>query len=146
MAVSSDDVKLVLGPVEPQHYFYTKDGAVVKSLVELARTIELMDDSTFRHHVADGRNDFSSWIQDIVKDSSLANDIQNLKSKEHIIRKIEDRITQLRRLERKLNETETEKISVPGLQKQKYDSSSVKEYLYGLIIGIIVGVLIGLLI
>jgi hypothetical protein len=147
MAISSDDVKLVLGPVEPKHYFYTKEGAVIKSLVELAKTIELMDDTTFKHHVSDGRNDFASWVNDIIKDKNLASNIKKVKSKEGMIRKIEDRITQLRRLERKLSEVESEKekVNFSDLQKQKH-SGNIKEYLYGLVIGIIIGVLIGLLI
>lgn len=155
MAIRSEDIKLVLGPVEPQHYFYAKDGTVVKSLVDLARTMELMDDSSFKHHIADGRNDFASWINDIIKDKKLANEIKPLKSRESMLQKIEERVNQLRRLERKLSEMETEtKViteKVQGLQgmrelQKRYDSGSIKEYMYGLVIGIIVGVLIGLLI
>ncbi len=154
MAIDSEDIRLVLGPVEPQYYFYTKDGAVVKSLVELARTIELMDEQTFKHHVADSRNDFASWINDIVKDKNLASEIKNMKSKEAIIRKIEERVLQLRRLERKLSEMEAEKKQFAtqlNFQKKPQQDvaqavGGIKEYLYGLVIGIIIGVLIGLLV
>jgi hypothetical protein len=148
MAIESDDIKLVLGPVEPQYYFYAKDGTVVKSLVDLARAVELMDETSFKHHVTDSRNDFASWINDIIKDKSLANEVKGLRSKEAVLRKIEERILQLRRLERKLSEIEQGKkqqqhasvIKVPSEQ------GGIKEYLYGLIIGIIIGVLIGLLV
>ena len=147
MAVESEDVKLVLGPVEPQYYFYARDGTVVKSLVDLARAIETMDEQSFKHHVTESRNDFASWINDIIKDKSLAGEIKGLKSKEAMIRKIEERILQLRRLERKLSQIEEEKkpAQFAPLAK-KSDSGGIKEYLYGLIIGIIIGVLIGLLV
>jgi len=138
--LSSGDVRIALSDVEPKYYFRAKDGTAVKNLIELAEAIERMDQSTFDHHVSDGRNDFASWVNDIIGDSELSKQIKPLKNKEKIIEKIEDRVNQIRRLERRLKNSETLKPKI-GFS----NDSNLKEYIYGLVIGVIIGVLIGLL-
>jgi chromosome segregation ATPase len=147
--LSSKDVKIVLSNVEPEHYFKAKNGNVVKNLVELAEAIELMDKATFDHHISDGRNDFASWVKDIIGDSELAALLKKLNSKEKMIIAIEERLGEIQKLEMKLREEEIvpsqkQILRQPSLAVSR--ESNVKEYLYGLIIGVIVGVLIGLLI
>ena len=55
--------------------FNLADGRKIRSLSELSKSLENMDDNVFRHHVNDGRNDFSTWIRDVIKDEELANDM-----------------------------------------------------------------------
>ena len=138
--VTQEDVRIALSDVEPQHYFQAKDGTIVKNLIDLARAVELMDLPTFSHHVCNGRNDFASWVSDIIGDTELGKELKQLKNKERIIEKIEERINQIRRLERRLksNDIVKPRFNFSG-------ESNLKEYIYGLVIGVIIGVLIGLL-
>ncbi|MBW2995615.1 hypothetical protein KY312_04640 [Candidatus Woesearchaeota archaeon] len=140
MAVTEQDIKIALGDVEPQHYFQAKDGTIVKNLIGLAEAIELMDMPTFNHHVSDGRNDFASWVNDIIGDTELGKQLKPLKNKERIIGKIEERVNEIRRLERrfKSHDVMKPKLNLSG-------NANLKEYIYGLVIGVIIGVLIGLL-
>jgi ribosomal protein S6 len=138
--LSLNDFKIALSDVEPEHYFQAKDGTVVKNLIDLAKAIELMDESIFNHHVSDHRNDFAAWLEDIIGDTELAKKIRNLRDKERMIEEIEERINQIRSLERRLRSNEAVK---PRMNFS--DNANIKEYIYGLVIGVIIGVLIGLL-
>lgn len=140
-----NETRPTLSEVEPRHYFRIKDGSVVKSLADLVIKLELMDDETFSHHVGKDRNDFASWIADIIKDRELADKLKDVKTKKKIIEFIEERIHELVKLQRNLNIMQSSSPIKPKQQLPKGMDSTLKEYIYGLVIGIIIGVLIGLL-
>ena len=52
----------------------------------------------FTYHVNKEKNDFKNWVSDVVGDKKLANDIDKPKSKEHILNKVNKRISQLNSL------------------------------------------------
>lgn len=64
--------------------FVLSNGVKLKSIKQLIDYSDFMDDSTFRHHVNDSRNDFSTWIKDVFKDTKLANKLLKVKSKEEL--------------------------------------------------------------
>ena len=69
-------------PVEakPENYFILVTGVPLKNLKELANSIETMNDWVFNHHVNDTRNDFSTWVKDILKEDELAEEIRQLRN------------------------------------------------------------------
>ena len=70
--------------VKEEHYFITKDGREVKSLFELSQALEDMPEDVFNHHVSDEGNDFSNWVQHVMKNKSLADSIAAVKDKKSI--------------------------------------------------------------
>jgi len=75
--------------VRPEEYFHLHNGVVLKSLHDLIDALEITDDDTFRHHVNDGKNDFSDWIRHVIKDNNIADKIKNAKTKEDMIEILE---------------------------------------------------------
>ena len=73
------------------------NNATVQSMVELADTLECLDDTTFRYHVQRSQNDFAQWIRHVVGDRDLAREIARVKTKETLARKVEKRLRILRR-------------------------------------------------
>jgi len=71
--------------ISPEHYFYLKDGQVIKDLEDLLFALETMSDDVFSHHVNAERNDFANWIKDVIKNKDLAREIVWLKDKASII-------------------------------------------------------------
>lgn len=65
--------------IKPEHYFFLKDGRVLKDVVELAECLESISDDIFFHHVNDSRNDFSNWIRDIFGNIVLSEEIYAIK-------------------------------------------------------------------
>ncbi len=81
----------------PEHYFYLKGNIPVKNLSELSDVMKEMDDETFSYHVGEGRNDFSSWVKDIIGDNVLAGKLNQLKSREEMNKAVEVRVNYIRK-------------------------------------------------
>jgi len=75
---------------KPEKFFVLVTGVPIKNLKELVNNLETMNDWVFNHHVNDTRNDFSSWIKDVLDEEVLAKeikDIRNIKEMENKILK-----------------------------------------------------------
>ena len=55
--------------------FVLADGRVLKNVKELSDALEHMGDDVFRTHVNNGKNDFSSWVRDVLNEQELADDM-----------------------------------------------------------------------
>jgi len=73
-----------------ENNFRLSDGKVIRNLVDLHKSFELMQDKVFKQHVRGKRNDFSVWVNDILNEKKLAEDLSSTKDKkvmELLIRK-----------------------------------------------------------
>lgn len=61
--------------VPQENPFYLKSGKVLNNLNDLSTELISMDSETFHHHVNDQRNDFSSWIKDVIHAPELATEL-----------------------------------------------------------------------
>jgi len=67
----------------PVHYsFVIVNGKKIKSLPELALEMDSIADDIFAHHVNEARNDFASWIRDVIGEIELADHLMGIKTKE----------------------------------------------------------------
>ncbi|MBD3204483.1 hypothetical protein GF327_09405 [Candidatus Woesearchaeota archaeon] len=64
---------------KPDNYFILVTGALLKNLKELAHSFDTMNKWVFDHHVNEQRNDFSTWIRDILKEEDLAEEIRYIR-------------------------------------------------------------------
>ena len=71
----------LLAHVNPDNYFRVANGTIIKGLMDLDSSLENMGEETFKYHVNDYRNDFSTWIRDVIKDEKLANELLLTKDK-----------------------------------------------------------------
>jgi len=97
--LTTELVGSLLSNIEPTKEFYLKDGRIVKNLIELFDAILDMDESTFRYHRNNEKNDFYNWIMHVVCDVRLANDIARAKTKTTTLRRIKERIDYLKAIE-----------------------------------------------
>lgn len=72
----SKSTKRALVCANGEQCFWTTDGKVIANLVELRDTLEAMTDEVFKHHVTKEKNDFATWIGDILEDAELAKSIR----------------------------------------------------------------------
>ena len=94
--VSRDDAIRFLGDVPGDKQFWVHDGPALKNLQELADALRSMNDGIFNYHVNNEKNDFSSWVRDVIGYEKLANELTYSKSKESALRKIKDKIGSLK--------------------------------------------------
>ena len=86
----------ILGDVSQDKQFWCHDGRTVKNLNELTVVLREMPDETFSYHVNGEKNDFSSWIRDVIGDATLAKELQKAVNQNVAARKVEMRLDWLR--------------------------------------------------
>ena len=67
-----DAHKKLLQVVHPDKTFKTRTGVEIWGLQDLLDFLEVMDEETFKHHVAAHKNDFAKWIEEVIGDKDLA--------------------------------------------------------------------------
>ncbi|MBI2647587.1 hypothetical protein HYW99_03860 [Candidatus Woesearchaeota archaeon] len=95
--VTKDEARRYLSNVPPEQSFWVNNGSILKNLEELADAIFDMGKETFQHHVNKEKNDFSTWISDVVGDKKLANDLLSSKSKDSMLKKLRKRLNSLKK-------------------------------------------------
>lgn len=121
----------VLADVPEQKQFMLYMGTNIKSLHELGDAIGIMADRTFMHHVAEGRNDFSNWVRDVIGDHELAEKIKRLGTKQEMAGEINKKVHFLAR-----------KPSEHVICRHNYMECGVNDFAVGTLVGFIIGIII----
>lgn len=99
--VTPKEARKILGKVPAAKSFWLCINMELRSLPELSVAVESIDDDVFRYHVNKDKNDFESWIRDVLLDKDLAREIARVKTKETLLRKIRERSEELRKTAKK---------------------------------------------
>jgi hypothetical protein len=86
-----------LAKVSDDKKFWCHDGSAFSNIIDLAESLKNMTTETFNSHVSEGKNDFSSWVYDVVGDVSLAKNIATCKDTKSMQKKIKTRITYIKK-------------------------------------------------
>lgn len=76
--------------INPEQYFHTSDGKVVRSLRELPSILAQMSPDAFAHHVNEEKNDFANWIRHVFHKDALADKFEKVTSKQEGIDMVQD--------------------------------------------------------
>lgn len=132
MDTHPEKAEQILEPVKKDRHFRLHMGADVGSLLELKEALDIMSDTTFNHHVTQARNDFATWVNDVLDDGHLATQIRHVKTKPQMVKKIDARIRQL------------EKKATEGMPIHTRESMWIgaRDFLIGLVVGLVAGFMI----
>jgi hypothetical protein len=98
MAVKTkQDAARVLSDTSGDKSFFCHDGCVSRNLQQLAECLAHMPDDSYRHHVTPVKNDFSTWVRDVLGDDKLANNLARCTSRAESVKAIRDRIAWLQK-------------------------------------------------
>ena len=98
MAVTTKvNAKRILADVPEQNWFWCHDGNQLKNMAELEMALKQMSDETFRYHLNQNKNDFSTWVRDVIGDEELASDLQDSSTRAQAARYVSDRISRIKR-------------------------------------------------
>ena len=76
--------------IHPDHEFILSNGNRLKNLQELADSLRIMDYGIFENHVTTDKNDFATWVNDVMGLQELADNIRTLKNREVMANLIEN--------------------------------------------------------
>ena len=95
--VTKDEAKRYLYNVAPEQCFWVNNGPILKNLEDLATVLPEMNDEAFQHHVNKEKNDFSNWINNVIGDKKLANNLLSTKNKNSAFKKVMNRLNSLKK-------------------------------------------------
>ena len=72
--------------------FWVCDGRVLYDLSDLKDALEKMSEDTFCYHVNKDKDDFTKWVEEVLKESELASQFKKAKNRQSFIEKIEARL------------------------------------------------------
>lgn len=76
-------------PANPKKYFWLANGSLIRNILELSDALKMMDDELYKMHVNEIKNDFTSWIRNVIKNEHLADKLDKAKSKKEMIEILE---------------------------------------------------------
>ncbi|MCK5332406.1 hypothetical protein KAJ41_00915 [Candidatus Parcubacteria bacterium] len=72
--------------------FWSCDGLVLRNLEDLKKSLMRMSKKTFEYHVNREKNDFATWIDNVLGDRVLANKLKKIKTIKTTIKTIENNL------------------------------------------------------
>ncbi len=131
---SAKEAEHILRHVKDDKAFRLHMGTSIRSLKEMAEALDIMADKTFSHHVTETRNDFSTWVRDVLGDDQLADSIKSLRSREAVVKKVEARVGELER-----------KMAESHITTSELMSMGAVDFVIGMIIGFIGGLVLSMM-
>ena len=125
------DAERILSDVHHTKHFHTKKGVIVKNVNELKDQLQQMDDAEFSHHVNTDKNDFKEWVQHVVNDSDLADQLGKCRTRKAMLAILDSRIDHLHQIKHG-----------PVFPHQQYLDYALYDFLGGIIVGLVVGLVI----
>ncbi len=95
--VNKEEAIKYLGDVAPEQCFWVNNGPVLKNLYELADALPQISDDAYAHHANKEKNDFSKWVNDVIGDNKLANDLLSSRGKDSAAKKVANRLNSLKK-------------------------------------------------
>lgn len=92
-----ENLQSYLENVVEEKRFWCNDGVVLSNLEELNSALKKMSDETFAFHVNADKNDFVSWVYDVIGDVKLAQNLSSCNDKKEMAKKIRARITYVKK-------------------------------------------------
>ena len=89
------EAKRLLDNVPEEYVFRCCDGSILHSMKELGAALKTMTDETYAFHVTTGKNDFTNWVRDIIKDGRLAKNLQKAPNQAQAAKLVDSRISLL---------------------------------------------------
>ena len=78
--------------LRPEEHFFAANGKQAGSIEEIIPVIASLDEGQLGHHVNAHKNDFGAWIRDCFHENKLADDLQRAKSREDMLRILQEHV------------------------------------------------------
>jgi len=86
MFKTTKEPKVMAGVEAEWQAFWVQNGAILHNLRELEAALKTMSDKTFNYHVTKAKNDFSTWIAEVLGEKDIAFKLARFKTKAAFLR------------------------------------------------------------
>jgi hypothetical protein len=91
--ILKEEAERRLSDVPEEHAFRCHDGSTLRSMRELGAAFNSMTDENYAYHSNAERQDFSSWVNDIIGDDKLARDLAKSPDRIKAAKKVAERLS-----------------------------------------------------
>jgi len=119
----------LLRDVPRQHTFKLHLGTEIRNLEELAEVLDIMSDSTFHHHVTAQKNDFATWVREVIHDDELVELLQPIKNRKEMVRVVKARVSALEH-----------QASTDPVDAKEFMQTGLRDFAIGAVVGVVVGI------
>lgn len=88
--------KIDLVNAQDNQCFWVCNGSILRNIKDLKDSLSKMDKETFLNHVNKEKNDFATWVKEILEDETLSKKISKNKTVKTMIKTINDRLKKYR--------------------------------------------------
>ena len=88
--------KIDLTNAQDDQCFWVCNGSILRNIKDLKDSLSKMDKETFLNHVNKEKNDFATWVKEILEDETLSKKISKNKTVKTMIKTINDRLKKYR--------------------------------------------------
>lgn len=85
----------LLATVPDEYMFRCCDGRIMVNMKELGDALGTMTDEAFTCHANTEINDFAKWVRDIIKDETLAKDLEKASNRAQAAKRVASRMNLL---------------------------------------------------
>lgn len=133
MPIASQKAEHLLRSVSGQHTFKLHLGTEIRNLAELAELLDVMSEQSFAHHVTAKKNDFATWVREVVHDDELAQMLLPIHRRAEMTEVVKARVQELEH-----------HASTDGVDSHAFMQTGLRDFAIGAIVGVVVGIGIAL--
>ena len=93
--VTKQEAEKLLADVPDNQSFWCCDGRIFRNMRDLMVGLASMSDDTFNYHLNAEKNDFSKWVNDVIEDEKLAEDLAQSTSQRAAAKTVNERFSLL---------------------------------------------------
>lgn len=86
------EAQRVLADVPEEYVFWVNDGHILHNLKDLGEELKNMSDDTYLYHANEEKNDFISWVRDVIGDNMLTTGLARASNRAQAARAVANRI------------------------------------------------------
>ena len=90
--ILASEAERILSNVPDHFVFRCRDGREFWNLSDLARAVSSMEHDVFSFHVNREKNDFATWVADVIGDHPLARELWETKNQSTTLRRLAERV------------------------------------------------------
>lgn len=83
----------LLADVPDEYVFRCHDGGIFRNMRDLRDGLVSITDDTFMFHASAGKNDFGSWVSDVINDNKLTRALSKADSRIEAARSVASRVS-----------------------------------------------------
>jgi hypothetical protein len=90
--LTKQEAQKFLSNVSDPQIYWCRDGRSISNLKQLEGVLDTLDVDTYFFHASPERKNFSAWVQDVIGDKKLAEDLSKAQSLEQAQSAVENRV------------------------------------------------------